>query len=120
MATVEELKTTIGWNIPLSWIQIQNALISMKGDKGAKVCVMLEEFPTIFDNFICTNWTEETLKYFHEKGFLMYLDKEPKRVLLNADLLIDIIIKLVTQQPEGIAERLQTPLEPIVQQRNAD
>ncbi|XP_022794815.1 probable serine/threonine-protein kinase pats1 [Stylophora pistillata] len=105
MATAEELKTTIGRNIPLSWIQIQDALISMKGDKGAKVCVMLEEFPTVFDNFICTNWTEETLKYFHEKGFIMYLDKEPKRVLLNPDILIDIIIKLVIQQPEGIAER---------------
>lgn len=77
----------------------------MKGDKGAKVCVMFEEFPTVFDNFICTNWTEETLKYFHEKGFIRFLNKEPKRVLLNPGILIDIIMRLVTQQPEGIPRR---------------
>ena len=105
IATAEELKGTMGRNIPLSWIQIQDALISMKGEKGAKVCVRFEEFPTVFDNFICTNWTEETLKYFHEKGFIMYLDKEPKRVLLNPDKLIDIIIRLVTQQPERFPQR---------------
>ena len=105
IATVEELKETIGRNIPLSWIQIQDALISMKSDKGAKVCVRFEEFPTIFDNFICTNWTEDTLEYFHEKGFMMYLNKKPKRVLLNPDVLIDIIIRLITKQPEGIPQR---------------
>ena len=105
IATVEELKETIGRNIPLSWIQIQDALISMKSDKGAKVCVRFEEFPTVFDNFICTNWTEDTLEYFHEKGFMMYLNKEPKRVLLNPDVLIDIIIRLITKQPEGIPQR---------------
>ena len=105
IATVEELKETIGRNIPLSWIQIQDALISMKSDKGEKVCVRFEEFPTVFDNFICTNWTEETLEYFHEKGFMMYLNKGPKRVLLNPDVLIDIIIRLITKQPEGIPQR---------------
>ena len=105
MATAEELKGTIGQNIPLSWIQIQDALISMKTDKGAKVCVTIEEFPTVFDNFICTNWTEETLKYFHEKGFIMYLNKERKMVLLNPDILIDIIIRLVIRQPERIPQR---------------
>lgn len=105
VATAEELKGTMGRNIPLSWIQIQDALISMKSEKGVKVCVRFEEFPRVFDNFICTNWTEETLKYFHEKGFIMYLDKEPKRVLLNPDILIDIIIRLVTQQPKRIPQR---------------
>lgn len=105
IATAEELKGTMGRNIPLSWIQIQDALISMKSEKGVKVCVRFEEFPRVFDNFICTNWTEETLKYFHEKGFIMYLDKEPKRVLLNPDILIDIIIRLVTQQPKRIPQR---------------
>ena len=105
IATAEELKGTMGQNIPLSWIQIQDALISMKSEKGVKVCVRFEEFPRVFDNFICTNWTEETLKYFHEKGFIMYLDKEPKRVLLNPDILIDIIIRLVTQQPKRIPQR---------------
>lgn len=105
IATAEELKETIGQNIPLTWIQIQDALFSMKSDKGAKVCVRFEEFPTVFDNFICTNWTEDTLEYFHVKGFMMYLDKEPKRVLLNPVILIDMIIRLVTQQREGIPQR---------------
>lgn len=67
----------------------------MKSEKGVKVCVRFEEFFRVFDNFICINWIEEILKYFYEKGFIMYFDKELKRVLFNFDILIDIIIRFV-------------------------
>ena len=107
MTVAEERKGTIGRDIPLSWIQIQDEIISLRENEKAKFCVMLEEFPTAFGNFICTNWSEETLKYFHEKGLVIYLDKDPelsKWVLLKPEILVDIIIQLVTS-PREIQER---------------
>ena len=68
----------------------------------------LEEFPTAFDRFICSNWSEETLKYFHEKGLVIYLDKDrdlSNWVLLKPEILVDIIIQLVTPPPQMIQER---------------
>ena len=94
--------------IPLSWIQIQDEIISLKRNKKAKFCVTLEEFPTIFGNFICTNWSKETLKYLHEKGLVIYLDKDPelsKWVLLKPEILVDIIIQLVTPPQQMMQER---------------
>jgi len=70
--------------------------------------VTLEEFPAAFDNFICTNWSEETLKYFHETGLVIYLDKDQdlsEWVLLKPEILVDIIIQLVTPSPQMIQER---------------
>lgn len=105
MAVVEELEGTIGRKIPLSWIRIQDGLISMRDKKMANVCVTFEEFPHIFDNFVCTNWCEDTLKYFHKQGLIMYMDKGPKTVLLNPGVMVDIIIQLVKEQPARIPQR---------------
>ena len=108
MTVAEERKGTIGCYIPLSWIQIQDKIISLRENKRAKFCVMIEEFPTAFGTFICTNWSEETLKYFHEKGLVIYLDKDRALsdwVLLKPEILVDIIIKLVTPPPQMIQER---------------
>lgn len=107
MTVAEERKGTIGHGIPLSWIQIQDEIISLRENEKAKFCVTLEEFPKAFGTFICTNWSEETLKYFHEKGLVIYLDKDPelsKWVLLKPEILVDIIIQLVTS-PQEIQER---------------
>ena len=104
----EERKETIGRVIPLSWIQIQDEIISLRENKKAKFCVTLEEFPTALGTFICTNWSKETLKYFHEKGLVIYLDKDPelsKWVLLKPEVLVDIIIQLVMPPPQMIQER---------------
>ena len=103
MTVAEEYKGTIGRDIPLSWIQIQDEIISLRENKKAKFCVTLEEFPTAFGTFICTNWSEETLRYFHEKGLVIYLDKDKdlsKWVLLKPEILVDIIIQLVTPPPQ--------------------
>ncbi|KAJ7350090.1 hypothetical protein OS493_038526 [Desmophyllum pertusum] len=108
MFVEEELKETIGHDIPLSWIQIQDEIIKLQEKKEAKFCVSLEEFPRTFDYLICTNWSEETLKYFHEKGLVIYLDKDQelsRLVLLKPEILVDIIIQLVTKQPEMIHQR---------------
>ena len=108
MSVAEEYKGTIGSDIPLSWIQIQDEIISLKANEKAKFCVTIEEFPTAIGTFICTNWSEETLKYFHEKGLVIYLDKDPelsKWVLLKPEILVDIIIQLVTPPPQMIQER---------------
>ena len=104
----EERKTAKDCDIPLSWITIKDAIINQREKEKAKFCVTLEEFPTAFGNFICTNWSEETLKYFHEKGLVIYLDKDPelsKWVLLKPEILVNIIIRLVTSSPEMNQER---------------
>ena len=107
MIVAEEYKGTIG-RIPLSWIQIQDEIISLKENKEAKFCVTLDEFPTVFGNFICTNWSKETLKYLHEKGLVIYLDKDQelsKWVLLKPEILVDIIIQIVTPPQQMMQER---------------
>ena len=63
MSVAEERYAARECDIPLSWITIQDAIISLREKKKAKFCVTLEEFPTAFDRFICSNWSEETLKY---------------------------------------------------------
>ena len=107
MAVAEKRQDVTDCNIPLSWITIQDAIINLRGNKKAKFCLTIQEFPTAFENFICTNWSEETLKYFHEKGLVIYLDKDPELsnwVLLKPEILVDIIIQLVTPPPQMIQE----------------
>ena len=108
MSVAEESEAARDCDIPLSWITIRDAIISRREKNKAKFCVTLEEFPTAFDNFICTDWSEETLKYFHEKGLVIYLDKDKDLsnwVLLKPEILVDIIIQLVTPSPQMIEER---------------
>ena len=108
MSVAEEREEVTACNVPLSWITIQDAIINLRGNKKAKFCVTLQEFPTALGNFICTNWSEETLKHFHEKGLVIYLDKDPKLsnwVLLKPEILVDIIIKLVTPPPQMIQKK---------------
>ena len=101
MSTAEEHKTTMGREIPFSWIKIQDAIINLRQKKDAKFCVTLKQFPLSVGNFICSNWSRETLKYFHEKGLVIYVDygqdsQLSNWVLLKPEILIDIIIQLVT------------------------
>ena len=108
-AHAEKYRKTIGCDIPFSWIKIQDAILSLQENKQAKFCVTLEDFPVSFGGFICSNWSKETLKYFHDKGLVIYLDKDPelcKWVLLRPEILVEVIIMLVTptvkvEQPQG-------------------
>lgn len=105
MSTAEEHKTTMGREIPFSWIKIQDAIINLRQNKDAKFCVTLEQFPVSVGDFICSNWSKETLKYFHEKGLVIYVDhgqdsKLSNWILLKPEILIDIIIQLVTPLPD--------------------
>ena len=101
MSIAEEHKTTMGREIPFSWIKIQDAIINLRQKKDAKFCVTQKQFPVSVGDFICSNWSKETLKYFHEKGLIIYVDygedsKQSNWILLKPEILIDIIIRLVT------------------------
>ena len=105
MSTVQEHKTVIGRKIPYSWIKIQDLIIDLRHKKKKKFLVTLKEFSFSFDNAICSNWTKETLQYFHEKGLVIYCsDREDSElsqyVLLNPAILVDIIIQLITSCTE--------------------
>lgn len=100
MATAEEQKSVMGRNIPYSWIKIQDAIINLRQNKKAKFCVTKKMFPISVGNFICSNWSLDTLRYFHEKGLVIYADKGMNSelsnwILLKPDLLIDIAETLV-------------------------
>lgn len=105
MSTVQEHKTVIGRKIPYSWVKIQDLIIDLRHKKKKKFLVTLKEFSFSFDNTICSNWTKETLQYFHEKGLVIYCsDREDSElsqyVLLNPVILVDIIIQLITSCTE--------------------
>ena len=109
----QNVKETFGREIPLSWVRVQDAIISLKEKKGAKFCLRLEEFSNVvdnFDNFCSTNWSTEILQYFHETGLVIYLERDQdldlsKWILLKPEILVDIIIQLVTPSPQMIQER---------------
>ena len=55
----QKVKETFGREIPLSWVIVQDAIISLKEKKCAKFCLRLEEFSKVLDNFdniSSTNW----------------------------------------------------------------
>ena len=109
----QNVKGTFGREIPLSWVRVQDAIISLKDKKGTKFCLRLEEFSNVvdnFDNFCSTNWSTEILQYFHETGLVIYLERDQdlesaKWILLKPEILVDIIILLVTPSPEMTQER---------------
>ena len=110
MSVAEQCKETIGRNVPLPWIKIQDAVISLQEKKEAKFCVTIGELPAAFDNFVFPNWTQDILTYFHEKGLVIYLDRKQdvdlsNWVLLKPEILVDIIIQLVTPPPEITQQR---------------
>ena len=108
MSVAQECRATIACDIPLSWIRIQDAIIALQKKKEAKFCLTLEEFPVAFDNYVCTNWSIETLKYFHEKGLIIYLDKEQDLsnwVLLKPEILVNVIIQLITPPSRNTKQR---------------
>ena len=109
----QNVKETFGREIPLSWVRVQDAIISLKEKKGAKFCLRLEEFSSVvdnFDNFCSTNWSTEILQYFHETGMVIYLERDQdldlsKWILLKPEILVDIIIQLDTPPHEITQER---------------
>ena len=113
VAKEKKVKETFGREIPLSWVRVQDAIVSLKEQKGIKFCLCLEEFSNVvdnFDNFSSTNWSKEILHYFHETGLVIYLegdqDLDPcKWILLKPEILVDIIIQLDTPPPEITQER---------------
>lgn len=82
-------------------VKLQDAIINPSENRKAKFCVPLEQFPVSFGSFICSSWSRKTLKYFHEKGLMIYnydrQDSELSRwTLLKPAILVDIVIQLVS------------------------
>ncbi|XP_068724953.1 uncharacterized protein [Montipora capricornis] len=112
VSVAEKNKKTIGREIPLSWIQIQDAIISLKENPNARFCITLAEFQRTIDNVDCNTyiWSKETLEYFHEKGLIIYVDKKEdidlsNWILLNPKILVDIVIQLITPSTESTLYR---------------
>ena len=101
MLAAEKQKATMGRKIPYSWIKIQDAIINLRQSKKAKFCVTKNMFPVSVGNFICSNWSLDTLRYFHAKGLIICIgQKENSKlsdwILLKPELLVDIVKALVT------------------------
>ncbi|XP_068743775.1 uncharacterized protein [Montipora capricornis] len=101
MLATEKQKATMGKEIPYSWIKIQDAIINLRKNKKAKFCVTKHMFPVSVGNFICSNWSQDTLRYFNAKGLIIYVGQKenPKLsdwILLKPELLVDIVKALVT------------------------
>ena len=111
VAKEKKVKETFGCEIPFSWVRVQDTIICLKEQKGAKFCLRLEEFSDVldnFDNFSSTYLSKEILQYFHETGLVIYLERDQDLsnwILLKPEILVDIIIQLGTPPPEITQER---------------
>ena len=112
ISVAEQNKETIGREIPLSWIQVQDAIINLKENPNARFCLKLCEFQRTIDNVVCHAciWSKETLEYFHEKGLIIYVDKKEdvdlsNWILLKPKILVDIVIQLITPSTESTQHR---------------
>ena len=111
VAKEKKVKETFGCEIPFSWVRVQDAIICLKEQKGAKFCLRLEEFSDVldnFDNFSSTYLSKEILQYFHETGLVIYLERDQDLsnwILLKPEILVDIIVQLGTPPPEITQER---------------
>ena len=101
----------IGHDIPLSWILIRDAIVNLKAKSDAKFCVTVSELQmTIFDNVLLNSlsFSKDMLKYFHEIGLTIYVDKEEdfdlsNWILLIPEKLLDIFFQVFALP---IAERM--------------
>ena len=92
----------IGHDIPLSWILIRDTIINLKAKSDAKFCVTVCELQMAIFNDIfldSLSFSNEMLKYFHEIGLTIYVDKKQdfdlsNWILLNPEKLVDIFIQV--------------------------
>ena len=89
-------------DIPLSWILIRDAIVNFKAKPDAKFCVTVSELQmAIFNNVILhsLSFSKDMLKYFHEIGLTIYVDKKQdfdlsNWILLNSEKLVDIFLQV--------------------------
>ena len=93
--------------VPLSWIIVQDYILTLQNKPEGLFCVTVEDFKNKVDD-LCNLWSLEMLDYFHEKGLIIYLKKDEelsKWILLNPNLIVDITIQLVNPPQEATQER---------------
>ena len=89
----------IGRDIPVSWILIRDAIVNLKAKSDAKICVTVSELQMAIFNKILLNSMKDMLKYFHEIGLIIYVDKKQdfdlsNWILLNPEKLVDIFLQV--------------------------
>ena len=96
-------------NIPLLWILIQDVIMKLKVNSDAKFCVSLHEFQRmIMEDFVLRDkcsLSKDMLKYFHNIGLIIYVDKEQdfdlsNWILVCPEKLIDIFINISLKPAE--------------------
>ena len=91
----------IGHDIPLSWILIRDAVVKLKAKSDAKFCVTVSELQMAIFNDVSLHslsFSNDMLKYFHEIGVTIYVDKKQdfdlsNWFLLNPEKLVNIFIQ---------------------------
>ncbi|XP_015779887.1 PREDICTED: uncharacterized protein LOC107357772 isoform X2 [Acropora digitifera] len=102
MSVAGQKRQGIGHDIPLSWILIRDAIVNLKAKSDAKFCVTASELQmAIFNDvfFQSLSFSNDMLKYFHEIGLTIYVDKKQdfdlsNRILLNPEKLVDIFTQV--------------------------
>ena len=91
------------YNIPLEWILIQDAIMKLKINSNAMVCVRLNEFHGMLDDTGLPidecSLSKDMLNYFHKIGLIIYVDKKQDFdlsdwILVSPEKLIDIFIEV--------------------------
>ena len=91
-----------------SWIKVQDAIIKIRTSSSQKLCWAVEELKEHMKDICNTDDLQNVLEYFHAKGLVIYISAHPvlsKWVLLNPELLVKIIVKLVNILPEDRQKR---------------
>ena len=108
IAHEKRCKTNLCREVPHSWIKVQDAIIKMRTSSSQKLCWAVEELKEHMKDICNTDDLQNVLEYFHAKGLVIYISGHPvlsKWVLLNPELLVKIIVKLVNILPEDRQKR---------------
>ncbi|XP_015779300.1 PREDICTED: uncharacterized protein LOC107357161 isoform X2 [Acropora digitifera] len=88
--------------IPLEWVLMQDAIMKLKINSNATICVRLDEFQRMMDDIVLPSdecsLSKDMLNYFHKIGLIIYVDKKQdfdlsNWILVCHEKLIDIFIE---------------------------
>ncbi|XP_067055746.1 uncharacterized protein [Acropora muricata] len=114
VASEQQKRIIIEHNIPLQWILIQDVIMKHKISSDAKFCVSLDEFQRmIMEDFVLLDkcrLSKDMLKYFHEIGLIIYVDKRQdfdlsNWILVCPEKLIDVFINISSKPVESTKYR---------------
>ncbi|XP_067054931.1 uncharacterized protein [Acropora muricata] len=114
LAIKQQKRIIIEHNIPLEWILIQDVIMKHKISSDDTFCVSLDEFQRmIMEDFVLRDkcgLSKDMLKYFHNIGLIIYVDKKQdfdlsNWILVCPEKLIDIFINISSKPAESTKDR---------------